>query len=972
MTAAIGALLAAALLAIQDEPVRFPRHPALSPDGTRVAFSFRGDLWMASVEGGRARRLTRTPQDESMPAWSPDGARLAFVSDEEGQCEVYVLEVESGAARRLTFHEAEDRAPAWSPDGRWIAFESNRDPQTDLPANARWFDVWRVPAAGGTPERVTRFGGGNPAWSRDGRWIAFDRYASGYGDGEHDIFVVESEGGVPRRLAAGPEDARRPTFLENRIVYAGRPPGRRNWRLRSVRISGEEGEFLPASDLHDRWPSASRDLVAFVRGFDLFLASSGVARRIEVLAPPPDPEADRVESLKEGLEGPRPCPRGAEILGTLKGDVWVVPLHGGAARRLTATVEEERNPGWIAGGGALFVRGHAGGPGVLCAIEEGRVRELTPRKEDFRSPQLSPDGGRIAYFVEGPGGLDLRVIDLEGKIVLERARRDVDEGFPAFSPDGRRIAYLRFDPSKGRTELIAVTLADGREEILYEEPGECRDLDWSPDGRKLAWCRETDTGYMTARVLEIESKILRRLPRRSGVSVRRPSWMPDSSRLVVEERFVARGVEDAASCATAVVEIESEGGAERVSFEAVRRISLRDEMAELFVEAWGHYRRGFYDPEFHGAPWERLREEMIPIAAACRTKAELYELISWLLEELRASHVQHRPPSGTSRIETGALGLEGRVTEGGLRVVRTLRGGPADWAGIRPGDTLVAVGGVPLAGRSIDEFLSVLRGEALPQPEFAIRRGEDGFVVRMRPLSMAELREARYRELIELRKGIVSERSGGRLAYHHVQYMAEAEVRRLAAALREEFGGAEGLILDIRDGVGGLAHWQFLALLDASARDRFEATPALMTRSRDGRKAPDACRENSIGGALPAETLWRKPVALVQNEVTRSDKEIFSYLIGRSGRAWRVGTITAGGVIGGHPIRLRDGSSIVLPVQGWFTSEGRNLEGMGVRPDHEVPLSVEDLHAGRDPQLDKAIEILMLQVEGRLQPPAPR
>ena len=85
---------------------------------------------------------------------------------------------------------------------------------------------------------------------------------------------------------------------------------------------------------------------------------------------------------------------------------------------------------------------------------------------------------------------------------------------------------------------------------------------------------------------------------------------------------------------------------------------------------------------------------------------------------------------------------------------------------------------------------------------------------------------------------------------------------------------------------------------------------------------------------------------------------------------YRVGTPTAGGVIGGFPNRLADGSNAIVSVQGWFTRDGMNMEGFRVPPDIYVARTMEDLHAGRDPQLDKAVEVLLTQLEGKL--PLPR
>jgi carboxyl-terminal processing protease len=149
-------------------------------------------------------------------------------------------------------------------------------------------------------------------------------------------------------------------------------------------------------------------------------------------------------------------------------------------------------------------------------------------------------------------------------------------------------------------------------------------------------------------------------------------------------------------------------------------------------------------------------------------------------------------------------------------------------------------------------------------------------------------------------------------------------------------------------------------------RQDYKDRAILYMRYRNGRVIPDVFSFNPIGGTVPEEVSFKRPVVLIQNEVSRSDKEIFSYIFGVIGMGYRVGTPTAGGVIGGFPNRLVDGSNVVVSVQGWFTKEGANLEGYRVAPDVTVVQNLEDWHAGRDRQLDKAVEILQAQLEGKL------
>jgi len=109
-----------------------------------------------------------------------------------------------------------------------------------------------------------------------------------------------------------------------------------------------------------------------------------------------------------------------------------------------------------------------------------------------------------------------------------------------------------------------------------------------------------------------------------------------------------------------------------------------------------------------------------------------------------------------------------------------------------------------------------------------------------------------------------------------------------------------------------------------------------------------------------------KPVIMVMNEISRSDKEILPFTFRHLGIGYLVGMPTAGGVIGGNEWTMQDGSRITVSVQGWFSADGRNLEGYGVPPDYRVAETHEDLLAGRDAPLEKAIEVLLAQMDGKI------
>src|SRR5262245_11999487 len=114
-------------LAPAEERIRLANNPALSPDGSVLAFDWNGDIWTVGINAGRAKRLTAHPAKDRQPKFSPDGKQIAFISDREGSPQVFVMPAEGGTPVQLTFHTAGYELLGWAPDGKRLLVSSQRD-----------------------------------------------------------------------------------------------------------------------------------------------------------------------------------------------------------------------------------------------------------------------------------------------------------------------------------------------------------------------------------------------------------------------------------------------------------------------------------------------------------------------------------------------------------------------------------------------------------------------------------------------------------------------------------------------------------------------------------------------------------------------------------------------------------------------------------------------------------------------------
>ena len=184
--------------------------PQFSPDGKKIAFmsdrSGNQEIWACDSDGSNSTQLTSFGgPNVSTPRWSPDGERIAFDSNAEGGYDIWVISANGGKRQRMTSHPANDGNPSWSRDGRWIYFDSARSGEQQ---------VWKIPASGGDAIQVTRDGGFAPLESPDGKFLYYVKSLV-----ETSLWEIPVGGGPETKILEGLNDYLDLAIVEGGVVF---------------------------------------------------------------------------------------------------------------------------------------------------------------------------------------------------------------------------------------------------------------------------------------------------------------------------------------------------------------------------------------------------------------------------------------------------------------------------------------------------------------------------------------------------------------------------------------------------------------------------------------------------------------------------------------------------------------------------------------------------------------------------------
>jgi len=390
----------------------------------------------------------------------------------------------------------------------------------------------------------------------------------------------------------------------------------------------------------------------------------------------------------------------------------------------------------------------------------------------------------------------------------------------------------------------------------------------------------------------------------------------------------------------------------RVNFVAKVRVDRPAEWAQMFDDAWRTMKYRFYDPKMHGTDWDAMRAKYRPLVEYVGDRQELLNIVNEMIGELNASHTGAAPPpSGREpgSVSTGHLGLElSPDSSGRYRVSHVYEDGPADkdWVRVAAGDYLIAIDGKPV--RSGEDYWPLLnhRLNKKVSVTFNNKPSEEGaWRTRIEPTTMANYGQLRYERWVKGRREMVDKLSGGRIGYLHIQAMNAPSLRRFEKELRE-FRNKEAMVIDQRWNGGGNIEQELLAIL---VQRQYQVWQPRGTE-------PTTRPLNGFFG----------PKVVLQNWRSGSNAEMFPAGFRALGLGKVIGTPTAGAVIGTGSYSLIDGSTVRTPATGvyLFDRTQTNLENYGVKPDILVENTPEDNLAGRDRQLETAVQELLKELKG--------
>lgn len=503
----------------QDNPL-WMRHPAISPDGKTIAFSYQGDIFTVPSSGGTAKQITSNAAFDSYPVWSPDGNHIAFASNREGSIDVWVMDANGGIPKRVTTNSGNEYPLRWK-DNYTIMFKASIMPTAKSIIFAGSYpQVYTVGMDGGRPKLFSDITMDALDINASGDVLYIDR--KGYEDEwrkhhrspiTRDVWL--KSGDSFRKLTSFDGEDRDPVWASDgkSFYYLSEQSGTLNIYHRT--LDGKETQITNHEKNPVRFLSAATD-GTLCYGYDgeIYTVRNGGQPQKTAIRIAADTEGKELirQIRNSGAYNIKLSPNGKEIGFVMHGDVYVTSIEYRTTKQITNTPEQERYIDFSPDGRTIIYDSERNGVWQIYATTiknkdekqfayatELMEERLTQSDQTSFQPKFSPDGKQIAFW-ENRG--TLRVMDakgknvktaMDGKFVYSYSDGDIDF---TWSPDSKWLLSSYIGVGGWNNSDIALVNASGNGEIhnLTESGYNESNAKWVLDGKAMLFCSDR-AGY---------------------------------------------------------------------------------------------------------------------------------------------------------------------------------------------------------------------------------------------------------------------------------------------------------------------------------------------------------------------------------------------------------------------------------------------------------------------------------------------